>query len=184
MTSILSCNVFIAFANEKVSYTVAKMLMSESITPVCISSDYASLKNQFKYYQNGIIISGYTLKDSSIIQFIEDIPERFGVILIGNKSQVDLCDNDRIFKLSVPLQKDDLFCSVYMLLNMQDNLKKTTQNNYKPKVTDDEKKLLQLAKELLINRHNMTEEQAHRYIQKKSMDTGKRNVEVAKIILN
>ena len=43
---------------------------------------------------------------------------------------------------------------------------------------------VKLAKELLINRHNMTEEQAHRYIQKKSMDTGKRNVEVAKIILN
>jgi response regulator NasT len=40
------------------------------------------------------------------------------------------------------------------------------------------------AKRLLINRYSMTEEQAHRYIQKKSMDTGRKLVDIAKIVLS
>ncbi|MDO5388964.1 MAG: ANTAR domain-containing protein, partial [Clostridia bacterium] len=83
-----------------------------------------------------------------------------------------------IFKLSMPLQKNDLVCSVEMLM--------TIDAQYKPIVHKDqnEEKIILKAKHLLIDMYSMTEEQAHRYMQKKSMDTGRKLIEIAKIILD
>ena len=39
------------------------------------------------------------------------------------------------------------------------------------------------AKEVLMQRRHMTEEQAHKYLQKESMDTGRKLVESAQMIL-
>ena len=49
---------------------------------------------------------------------------------------------------------------------------------------DHLKALITRAKELLMNRNCMTEEQAHRFIQKRSMDTGAKMVQTARKILD
>ena len=49
--------------------------------------------------------------------------------------------------------------------------------------TEQEKKTIGDAKALLMSRDNMTEEEAHRYIQKISMDSGNNLVETAEMIL-
>ena len=177
---MITQNILVAFANEKVSYTVTRMLMSGNMRPSYICTSASELKKKIHYYQSGIIISGYKLKDSSIVQFVDDIPDGFSVILIGNKAQIEMCESERIFKLAVPLQKEDLICSVSMLYNMQ---AKPRVNNIKFR-SEEEERILRLAKETLIDRYNMTEENAHRYMQKKSMDTGTKLIDIAKIILN
>ena len=48
----------------------------------------------------------------------------------------------------------------------------------------EEQHIIEEAKNLLVERNNFTEPQAHRFIQKKSMDTGKKMIEIALIILN
>ena len=50
--------------------------------------------------------------------------------------------------------------------------------------SDVENRFIQNAKITLIDRYGMSEGQAHRYMQKKSMETGKRLIDIAKIILN
>ena len=47
----------------------------------------------------------------------------------------------------------------------------------------EETALIKEAKELLMNRNNMTEEEAHRYIQKCSMDSSTNMVETAQMVL-
>ena len=47
----------------------------------------------------------------------------------------------------------------------------------------DEKTIINRAKSVLISRNNFTEQQAHRFIQKKSMDYSKKMVETAMIIV-
>ena len=42
--------------------------------------------------------------------------------------------------------------------------------------------LIDEAKSLLMERHGMTEEQAHRFLQKKSMDSGAKMVQTAKLV--
>jgi len=53
----------------------------------------------------------------------------------------------------------------------------------KPKKrSEKEQKIINDAKALLMERNHMTEEEAHRYIQKCSMDTGTNLVETAEMI--
>ena len=47
----------------------------------------------------------------------------------------------------------------------------------------EEKKILDKAKAILMERNGMTEPEAFRYIQKTSMDTGRTSVETAEMIL-
>ncbi|MDE7257890.1 MAG: ANTAR domain-containing protein, partial [Lachnospiraceae bacterium] len=54
----------------------------------------------------------------------------------------------------------------------------------KPKERNSEETaFIKEAKELLMERNHMTEEEAHRYIQKCSMDSGTNMVETAQMIL-
>lgn len=173
-------NILVAFSNQKVSDTVAKMLTYGKFRPSYVCSSGSELRKQFNYYRGGIVICGYKLKDCSIVQLAEDVPPNFNIVLIGNKAQMELCENERIFKLAVPLHKEDLIYSVSMLLNMESN----TNHGIVKIRSEEEQKIIRLAKACLIDRYSMTEEQAHRYMQKKSMDSGKKLIDIAKIILN
>ncbi|BDF15193.1 ANTAR domain protein [[Clostridium] scindens ATCC 35704] len=44
--------------------------------------------------------------------------------------------------------------------------------------------MIRQAKELLMARNNMSEEEAHRYLQKSSMDSGTNMVETAQMVLS
>ena len=48
----------------------------------------------------------------------------------------------------------------------------------------EQEALIRKAKELLMARNNMTEEEAHRYLQKNSMDSGTNIVETAEMVLS
>ena len=50
--------------------------------------------------------------------------------------------------------------------------------------TEEEKKILWEAKAVLMERNHMTEEEAHRYIQKCSMDSGTSLTETAQMVLS
>ena len=55
----------------------------------------------------------------------------------------------------------------------------------KPKVRNaEEEAAIKEAKELLMGRNHMTEEEAHRYLQKCSMDSGTNLVETAWMVLS
>ena len=54
----------------------------------------------------------------------------------------------------------------------------------KPKVrSENDRKVITTAKELLMERNQMTEDEAHHYIQKLSMDSATNMVETAEMIL-
>jgi len=51
-----------------------------------------------------------------------------------------------------------------------------------PQRSEEEKKLIEEAKSLLMERNGMTEEEAHHYLQKTSMDSGTNMVETAQML--
>jgi response regulator NasT len=53
-----------------------------------------------------------------------------------------------------------------------------------PTRSSEDKQMIAKAKELLMSRNCMTEEQAHRFIQKRSMDTGAKMIQTALKILD
>ncbi len=90
-----------------------------------------------------------------------------------------LCENEELFKLSAPVTRGDLLASVRMLMQMQNRYYRMML----PRRSGEEEDIVKQAKELLMNRNCMTEEEAHRFLQKKSMDTGSKMADTARMII-
>lgn len=172
-------NVFIAFPNKNTGLSVAKMLSGTGYNLASVVTTGAALKESISYYGAGIIICGCKFSDMYIIDLLEDIPDSFNIILIGSRDQLEHCDWDGAFKLAVPLQRTDLVCSVSMFINIEEGVR-----GYSNDRKLGETKIIGRAKRTLMSTYSMSEEQAHRYMQKKSMDTGKKMVDIARIILS
>src|SRR5699024_11703622 len=74
----------------------------------------------------------------------------------------------------------ELVNTIHMMLSKRYKMKK--QRAKPKKRSEKEQKIINDAKALLMERNHMTEEEAHRYIQKCSMDTGTNLVETAEMI--
>ena len=130
----------------------------------------------------GIIICGYRLKDMHYSELRDCLPRGFEMLLIASAQRLEDCTNSNIVSLSMPIRLSDLLGTLQMMTyNYQRRKKKERQ---KPKLrSEKEQKTIEKAKILLMDRNNMTEEEAHRYIQKYSMDSGTNMVEMAEMIL-
>lgn len=174
-------NIIIAFSSDAIIANIEKILYASGFNSLFLCSSGAEVKKIAMTLKTGIIICGYKLKDMSIISLIETIPEEFSIILIGNYSQLSFCESGRVFKLFPPIRREELLKSIFMLVNMHHNY-----NQISALPTEDEKrkKIIEDAKVVLITKYFMSEEQAHKYIQKKSMDTGAKMVDIARLILD
>ena len=61
--------------------------------------------------------------------------------------------------------------------------KRRKRRNAPRKRTKEEQAVINQAKEVLMDKNNMSENEAHRYIQKSAMDSGRTMVETAEMIL-
>lgn len=67
-----------------------------------------------------------------------------------------------------------------MLLQMGRRLERALR----PRRSPEEMEVIQQAKALLMDRNGMTEEQAHRFLQKSSMDNGTKLLQTAQTVLD
>ena len=88
-----------------------------------------------------------------------------------------------IMSLPMPLQVCDLVNTVEMMC--QDQIRKKRKARQQPaRRSDKDTQVITKAKELLMDRNGMTEAEAHRYIQKCSMDNGTNMVETAQMVIS
>ena len=78
------------------------------------------------------------------------------------------------------MSRSDLTASVRMLLQMGRRLERILR----PRRSEGEQELIRQAKAVLMDRSGMSEEQAHRYLQKKSMNSGARLTQTAQLVLD
>jgi response regulator NasT len=128
----------------------------------------------------GVVICGYKLHDWTVEELMDDLPPATSVLCIASQSQLELCESEDIFCLPAPVSKGDLMASVRMVIQMSHRLEKFAR----PRRNEEEKELIEQAKEVLMSRHGMTEEQAHRLIQKRSMDNGTKMSQTARLVLD
>ena len=174
-------NVFIAFSKKETALAIAKMVISSGYRVASVSTNIVDTIHKVSYYKDGVIICDCGKNGAYLNEPIHALStnfDSFSVVVIGNREQLAGYSGDRIFKLAVPLKKNDLMCSLDML--------STVESSYMPTINsknDDERKMIDRAKRVLIDVYSMTESQAHRYMQKKSMDTGRKMADIARIII-
>ena len=83
----------------------------------------------------------------------------------------------------MPLKVHELISTHEMLIETVERRKRKKKNLPKERNRED-REILEQAKSRLRVRNNMTEEEAHRYIQKCSMDSGNTMVESATMVMS
>ena len=71
-----------------------------------------------------------------------------------------------------------------MLEGVTRSRKKAKEKAKKEGRSDEDKKIINQAKEILMDRHHMTEPEAHRYLQKCAMDSGTNLRETAEMVIS
>ena len=123
------------------------------------------------------------MTDMIYSQLHDDLPFGFEMLLMASQQILGggMVDKE-IMCLSMPLKVHDLINTVDMMIQTIERRKR--KQRLKPRERNPEEvALIKQAKEILMNRNHMTEEEAHRYIQKCSMDSGTNMVETAQMVL-
>ena len=105
------------------------------------------------------------------------------MLLVASPGTFEHREITDIVSLSLPIKIHELIETVEMMdYSINRRRKKMRQ---RPKVrSEEEQQEIDRAKLLLMERNNLSEEEAHRYIQKRSMDNGTGLMETAQMILS
>ena len=172
--------IVVAFENEANCQRIRAVLESGGAFSCICCHSAGEVKRLLAVRQIGVVVCGHKLADSTAERLCEDLPAAVCVLLMAPQGQLDLCGNEELFRLPTPASKGDLLASVSMLTQMSHRMGRLSRLHR----SGEEELLLQEAKTLLMERRGMTEEQAHRFIQKKSMDAGSKMAQTARSILD
>lgn len=152
-----------------------------SVAGICTTGAQAiTLADGLNY---GIIICGYKMTDMLYTQLHDDLPFGFEMLLIASRQIIGGGMVDKsVMCLTMPLKAHDLINTVDMMIQSIERRKRRLRAKPKER-KPEEVALIKEAKEILMNRNHMSEEEAHRYIQKCSMDSGTNMVETAQMVL-
>jgi response regulator NasT len=149
-------------------------------------SDTCSLGSQIIAHANdldeGIVVCGYRFSDMHFSELNNYLPKGFEMLLVASPEKLEYCQDNNIVCLPMPIRTHDLLNTLQMMTYQYQRRKKKDKDKPKQR-SAEERELILKAKLLLMDRNNMTEEEAHRYLQKHSMDSGTNLVEMAEMVL-
>ncbi len=167
-------------------YTVRGTATSGSMTLVQVTSNPGG----------GLVICGPLFPDMSAGHIQTLLPEDYDMLVLASSGAMNIGyePRDGLYTLALPLRSKDLVASVQMLLDtrqMTSNIMmsemRRTESPVKeaplPKRSPEDQRIIERAKALLMNRNQMSEQEAHRFLQKKSMDNGWKLIDMAKAVL-
>ncbi len=174
--------VIVAFPKQENAAYIHDLLTRGGIAVTGVCTTGAQAMNLADEADEGIVVCGYKFKDMMYTELREYLPERFEMLLIASpdKWSDDLVSG--VVGLSMPVKAYDLVNTVHMLLETITRRRKERRQKLQHR-DPGQQAVIDEAKELLMNRNNMTEEEAHRYLQKTSMDSGTNMTETAEMIL-
>lgn len=138
------------------------------------------------YDKGGVLLCAYAMSDMTAYELYKIKPDNFDMVVLLSARQRSVFHDSGMLCLDIPINRADLIETLALLTEHKwTRMSSGAKKDSKPaERTEDEKNIIANAKALLMDRNNMTEPDAHRFMQKKSMDSGEAMAEVAQKILN
>jgi len=175
-------SIIVAFPKIEDAKAIKNLLVRSGydVAAPCITG--AQVINLADSLSDGIIVCGYKLGDMVYSELYEYKPKCFEMLLVATKSLWDNCINNDVMCLAMPIKVHDLLSTIEMMQQAQ--IRKRKKLRSQPRKRDEEEqKVVDEAKRILMEFNNMSEPEAHRYIQKCSMDSGNSFVESANMVI-
>lgn len=177
-------DIIIAFPRLDDAKNLRRLLIRNGYDVNMVCNSGAQVIEAVNRLDGGIVISGYRFSDMYYLDIQECLPKGFSLLLLASPAKLAECTGENIVSLAMPFKVQDLLSTLEMMYAQYNRLLKKQKKRQKPGFrTDSDRKLITAAKEILMERNQMTEEEAHHYLQKLSMDSGVKITETAAMLL-
>lgn len=175
-------NIVIAFPKMEDAIGIKNLLVRNGypVTAVCTSG--ANVLSTIDDYNDGIVVCGYKLTDMLFSELRANMAGDFEMILLASAGKISDADCEGVVPVLMPLKAAD-FVNTVAMLSMNIARKKKKRKNIPKTRSDEDRREIDQAKKILMEKNNMTEQEAHRYIQKISMDSGTGMAETAQMVI-
>lgn len=132
-------------------------------------------------FDGGVVITAFSLADMQLGELKELLPDGYQILLLASAAKMgNACFHD-IVSLDMPLKIHDLLSTLDMMCCQYRRRRRRKRSAAR---SEQDRQAIRDAKALLMERNNMSEEEAHRYLQKTSMGSGNSLEETAGMILS
>ena len=170
----------IALNDEAQAQSMTQALVHRGITVRYRCQSGAEVLRAVKEMGGGVIICSFKLRDMTAKELADRLAGQALILVLAKGNTLALCDHNDLFTLAVPVRPSELIGAVNMLLQM--DAMRAAQRI--PKRSTSAQETINKAKKLLMRHHNMTEPEAHHYLQQHSMRAGVRMEDIARDLLN
>ena len=187
-------DIIIAFPRLDDAKNLRRLLIRNGYDVNMVCDSGSQVMEAVHQLDGGIVISGYRFSDMYYLDINECLPKEFSLLLLASPAKLAECTGENIVSLAMPFKVQDLLSTLEMMCVQHSRFRKkqgikeqkTRQQKKLPgqkNRTDNDRKLITAAKEILMGRNQMTEDEAHHYLQKLSMDSGVKLAETAAMLL-
>lgn len=177
-------NIIIVFSNQKDGVNVRNLLVRHGHRVVAVCTTGAAVSQTIDQMEgsDGIVVSGFRYQDMTYSNLLVDLPDTWQMVVMASAGNLSRIYEYNVIKVSMPVKAYDLFTTLQAIeMTIQRKRKKRRE---KPKERSSaEIAMLEHAKSLLMEVKSMSEEEAHRYMQKCSMNNGTNLVETAQMVI-
>lgn len=176
-------NVIVAFSKPEDAKNIKNILIRNGFQVTAVCSSGAQALARAGDLGSGILVCGCRLADMMYDELGECLPPEFQMLLVTSPRRQPAVCGANMMCLSTPLKVHDLVSTLEMM-SISQARRRRKRRQEPQKRSEEEQAVLNQAKGILMERNHMTEEEAHRYIQKCSMDSGTNLVETARMVIS
>ena len=169
-----------AFTGEEMRRKTLCLLALEGLETAAVCTTGAEVIRTVRQMGSAAVICGFRFQDMTADAMAADLRGLAAVMVVAKASYLDLCGGENLFKLPVPASRAEFAATLGLLLDFE----KAHLRHPVSRRREEDQNLIRRAKELLMDVNRMTEEEAHRFLQKRSMERGVRMAESAQWVID
>ena len=175
-------NTIVVFQKQEDARGISNLLLRNGYNVSAVCTSGAMALSNIDEMDYGIIVCGYGFNDMKYFELAENLPDTFQMLLIASKMKLEEVNCEGVVSVSMPIKAYDLLDTLEVMSRALMDIKKKGKNKPKSRNTA-QMAIIRQAKELLMETRKMTEEEAHRYLQKTSMESGTNIIETSRMVL-
>ena len=170
-------NIIVLFPKQEVARSIRNLLVRSGFEVTAVCATGAQVVQRMEGVEEGLVVCGYKCSDMIYSELREYLSGEVKMLLIASRQYLDDCVYPNVIGLSMPLKGYELVEKTREIITEISEKQRRRKQR-----TREEVRLLEEVKELLMQNNQITESEAHAYIQQRSMNSGVGLIEMAKMI--
>lgn len=172
--------VIVALQNLDTAEKISLLIVEAGYKVLTICNSGHELIRKCMAMSPEIVIISYKLNDMTILDVYNTLNNNCSFLAIVNETYKSFVqDKTDIFCITNPISKRILINSLELICQSNKKVFKLREKVNDLQTAMKERKIIERAKGILMEHENLTEREAFRIIQKNSMDTGSKMIDVA-----